>query len=207
MKPEEKKELKRLYDIEYRAKNKEKIANYKKTWVNNNPDKIEKSRVKNKENKKKLDKNYAIRNKELLNEKKKKWAKENKDKVRLAKTKYFMNKLQKDPLFKLKHNIGCAIRLAFKRKGYSKKNRTYIILGCSYDEFKLYLESKFEPWMNWDNHGNYNGIPKELNVAWDIDHIIPISSAKTEEDVMRLSHYTNFQPLCSYTNRWVKSNN
>jgi hypothetical protein len=39
----------------------------------------------------------------------------------------------------------------------------------------------------------------ELNKSWDIDHIIPISSAKTKEDIIRLNHYTNLQPLCSYT--------
>jgi len=46
----------------------------------------------------------------------------------------------------------------------------------------------------------------EINKSWDIDHKTPISSAKTKEDVIRLSHYTNFQPLCSYRNRFVKRN-
>ena len=55
--------------------------------------------------------------------------------------------------------------------------------------------------MNWDNYGLYNG---ELDYGWDLDHIIPISSAKTEEDIIRLNHYTNLQPLCSKTNRDIK---
>jgi hypothetical protein len=55
--------------------------------------------------------------------------------------------------------------------------------------------------MNWENRGLYNG---ELNYGWDVDHITPISSAKTEEDVVRLNHYTNLQPLCSYINRAIK---
>ena len=59
------------------------------------------------------------------------------------------------------------------------------ILGCSFQEFKLHLESQFDEWMNWENQGTY----------WHMDHIIPISSAQTEEDVWRLNHYTNFQPL------------
>lgn len=58
--------------------------------------------------------------------------------------------------------------------------------------------------MTYDNHGKYNG---EYNFGWDIDHIIPISSAKTIEDVIRLNHYTNFQPLDSYENRVVKKDN
>jgi len=55
--------------------------------------------------------------------------------------------------------------------------------------------------MNWDNHGLYNG---KFNYGWDIDHIIPISSGKTEEDIFRLNHYTNLQPLCSKVNRDIK---
>ena len=68
---------------------------------------------------------------------------------------------------------------------------------------KLYLENKFEPWMNWDNRGLYNG---EFNYGWDIDHIIPISSAESEEDLIHLNHYTNLQPLCSKVNRDIKRN-
>lgn len=45
------------------------------------------------------------------------------------------------------------------------------------------------------------------NVLMGINHIIPISSAKTIEDVIRLNHYTNFQPLDSYENRVVKKDN
>ena len=40
--------------------------------------------------------------------------------------------------------------------------------------------------MSWDNH--------KLN-GWHIDHITPLSSAKTEDDVHKLCHYTNLQPL------------
>jgi len=61
--------------------------------------------------------------------------------------------------------------------------------------------------MNWFNYGNWNGIPNKKNVSWEIDHIMPLDSAKTEEDIIRLNHYTNLQPLCSYTNRWVKKHN
>jgi hypothetical protein len=55
--------------------------------------------------------------------------------------------------------------------------------------------------MTWDNYGKYNG---ELNYGWDIDHITPTSSAKSEEDLYKLNHYTNLQPLCSKINRDVK---
>ena len=70
-------------------------------------------------------------------------------------------------------------------------------------EFKLYLESKFESWMSWENYGLYNG---ELNYGWDIDHIIPLSSTISEDEIIKLNHYTNLQPLDSYINRYVKRN-
>jgi hypothetical protein len=63
------------------------------------------------------------------------------------------------------------------------------------------LEDKFQPWMTWENRGLYNG---ELSYGWDIDHIIPISSAKTEEEIIKLNHYSNLQPLCSKINRDIK---
>ena len=76
-------------------------------------------------------------------------------------------------------------------------------MGCTYEIFKLYLESKFEPWMNWGNYGLYNG---EKNFGWDIDHIIPMSTANTEGEIIKLNHYTNLQPMCSKTNRDIKRN-
>ena len=42
--------------------------------------------------------------------------------------------------------------------------------------------------MTLENHGH--GVGK-----WNIDHIIPISFAKTEEEIYKLNHYTNLQPL------------
>ena len=67
------------------------------------------------------------------------------------------------------------------------------------------LENKFEIWMNWENYGKYE--IGNYNVGWDLDHIIPISSAKTEEDIILLNHHTNLQPLCSKINRDIKKGN
>lgn len=57
--------------------------------------------------------------------------------------------------------------------------------------------------MTWDNYGLYNG---ELNYGWDLDHIVPISSASSQDDIIKLNHFTNFQPLCSKVNRDIKKN-
>lgn len=114
-------------------------------------------------------------------------------------------KYNTDETFKLKNNLKRAIQKSLKNGGFIKKNKTTIILGRSISEFKIYLESKFEPWMNWGNYGKYK--KGEINYGWDIDHVIPISSAITEEELIKLNHYTNLQPLCSYINRYVKKDN
>ena len=59
------------------------------------------------------------------------------------------------------------------------------------DELKIYLESKFVEGMSWNNYGLY---------GWHIDHIIPLSSANTEDEIYKLCHYTNLQPLWSEDN-------
>ena len=92
----------------------------------------------------------------------------------------------------------------FNHNGAKKNSKTAQILGCSFEEFRQHIESKFELWMNWNNRGKYNGNP---NYGWDLDHIIPTSTAITEKDVIKLNHYTNYQPLCSFINRDVKKNN
>lgn len=114
------------------------------------------------------------------------------------------NKRKTDFLYKLDKNIRGSIKRSFNQNKFSKKSLSIFILGCTIIEFKLYLENKFESWMTWDNYGNPKDGILELNKTWDIDHIIPIASAKNEEDVIRLNYYTNFQPLCSYINRNVK---
>ena len=55
--------------------------------------------------------------------------------------------------------------------------------------------------MAWENKGLYNG---ELNYGWDVDHIKPLSTASSEEELIILNHYTNLQPLCSKINRDIK---
>lgn len=165
-------------------------------------------------------KEYHIINKENISERKRKYYQENKEKIRQQKRKYYLENKEKinkqsvkhvnerkkiDVLFKLKSNIRGLIISSIKLKGYRKNSKTNEILGCSFDEFKKYLESKFEPWMNWNNYGNWNGCPNEKEIAWDIDHIIPISSAVNKEELIKLNHYTNLQPLCSYTNRHIKA--
>jgi len=156
--------------------------------------------------------NYYYENIENCKNSMKKWSDKNKKYLSLYKKEYKKNnksvinkwhnkKWNEDNLYRLTFSIRNSIRESIVNSGYTKKLKTNDILGCSFEDFKLYIESKFEPWMTWNNRGLYNG---EFNFGWDIDHIIPISSSKTEEDIIKLNHYTNLQPLCSKVNRDIK---
>jgi hypothetical protein len=209
---DENKDKQKEYDKERRKKQKHILKEKSKEYYNSNKEiilskskekylekikdelYIDKQRLKREENKERINRvkrEYYKNNEKAKNQKKKS------DKL------YILKRLKNDTLYKLKHNIASNIRISFYNKGKKKNSKTTDILGISIEEFMKYLESKFEHWMNWDNRGKYNG---EINYGWDLDHIIPISTAKTEEDIIRLNHYTNFQPLCSYVNRYIKKN-
>jgi len=146
-------------------------------------------------------KTYRLNNKDKTKKRNRKYINENRDKRRKYISSYYKLRKSTDPMFKLTLTIRSSIYNSLKKAKTTKKSHTSDILGCSIEEFKLYLEFKFEPWMNWDNYGQYNGEP---NFGWDIDHIIPSSSAITENDIIKLNHHTNLQPLCSYVNRDIK---
>ena len=95
-----------------------------------------------------------------------------------------------DPLFKLSDNIRCLIRSTIKNSGLQKHSKTQAILGCTFEEFKIHIESQFQDGMTWDNYPE-----------WEYDHIYPVSLAENEEHLIKLNHYTNFQPLWAEDNR------
>ena len=200
------KERKRLH---YLA-NKEKINEKKKIYYENNKEKFKEyndNRLIDSEKKKEYNKNYYLKNKEKINETNKIYRKNNLEKEKINRKEYVSNKLKTDPIYKFKHNVRHLISLSIKKRGGKKLTKTEIILGCTFDEFRIYIESKFETWMNWDNYGNPKDGVYEPNKTWDFDHIIPITQGISEMEVVKLNHHTNIQPLCSYNNRFIKKDN
>ena len=202
------KECNRIYRIENKDKSKQKASEYRIS----NTEKILKYRESKKEEISENKRNYYQLNKlQILSKRKsdyennkdrkleyqKRYQSENKDK----RNKQLSERRQNDVIFRLTTNIRNLINNSFYESGYSKKSKTQEILGCSYDEFKIYLESKFENWMTWENRGIYTG---ELNMGWDIDHVMPLSNAQSENEIVELNHYTNLQPLCTKINRDIK---
>lgn len=93
-------------------------------------------------------------------------------------------------LFKATNAIRALLCASIKFKGFKKIAKTTTLLGCSIDCFKLHLESKFRGNMTWENHGS----------VWSFDHICPCSQALNEEELLKLQHYTNLQPLLKIEN-------
>jgi hypothetical protein len=178
------KECHRQQTRKYRHNNQEKVKQFKSDYYQNNKDRY---RMYNKTQREK--------NPELFNEKQRAYARRNKDilnqKRREKRYDYEQSRKIKDPLYKLKCSIGKLISVSLRSRNYTKKSRTYEILGCSYEEFKLHIERQFIDGMNWENKGRY---------GWHIDHIKPLCLASSEEELIQLNHYTNLQPLWWYDN-------
>ena len=127
----------------------------------------------------------------------KKWNKRNKKKYLSAiknaiakKPEYYRTyktrRYKKDPIFKLCTLVRCRTRSLFKQSNWKKNKRFKEYIGCSPKELAEHIESQFKGNMTWKNHGTY----------WELDHIVAIGlNSKTPEDVYRLNHYSNLQPL------------
>ena len=102
------------------------------------------------------------------------------------------NRVQNDPIRKTKNTIRNLLLTSFKVRDIKKSSlcmRTEEIIGCSFEFFKEYIESQFEGGMSWLNHGE-----------WHLDHKVPLNKSETIEELVKLNHWSNFQPLWSYDN-------
>jgi len=148
-------------------------------------------------------KNYAEKNKERIKENRKKraaekkqeiqlttdaWKAKNKDYIKEYNKQYTAKRYSSDPIFKLKINQRSRVRSILKNQ---KNGSTTQFLGCSFEELKIYIESKFVDGMTWENMGK-----------WHIDHIVPLASFDlNQESAKKIAfHYKNLQPLWAIDN-------
>lgn len=103
---------------------------------------------------------------------------------------YKKARLAVDPVFKLAHSVAGRLRASMKARGYTKTSRTHEILGCDWEFFKAHIERQFLIGMSWEKIGS------EIH----IDHIVPMATAKTEDEVRALNHFTNLRPMWAMDN-------
>jgi len=155
---------------------------------------IEKSKTYKEKNKEKVlisYSNYRKNNKEKMKLSRYEYRSKNKDKIKIYRTYYSDKRRKESNVVRVSENIRRRINIFLNSKKLIKNNKTFEIVGCSPKLLKEHIEKQFKEGMSWDNYGLY---------GWHIDHIIPLSLAKTEEEVYKLCHYTNLQPL------WAKEN-
>lgn len=164
-------EKRKEYEKQYYQKNREIYIKRKQEWRKNNPEKDKEERKK-----------YVENNKERVNKYHSEWKK---------------NKRINDYEYKLKENASRRIRYELNTLLKGKKTkRTYEYLGCSIDELKKYLETKFTGNMSWDNYGK----------VWHVDHIIPCASWNLSDEFENNCcwNFRNLQPLYASENQSKK---
>jgi len=188
------KSCKKEYDKERYQANKERFKEYRKEYYQANKEhRIEQMKEYRKAKKEKI-KEYYQDNKERFKEYTKEYRKANKERINEYINEYHKERRLKDPLFKMRVNLRCRTSNAFKNKGYNKSTKTQEMLGVDWEVCKANIERQFTKGMSWENQGD-----------WHIDHIIPLASANTEQELKKLCHYSNLQPLWAVDNL-MKSN-
>lgn len=132
---------------------------------------------------------YYQKNKERVISRAAEYSSKNPERKAATNARYVRTRMAIDPVFRLTYAIRCRLGQAFRSKSIPKRGRTRDMIGCGWDQLKAHIEAKFLPGMSWENRE-----------AWHIDHMTPLSSASTVEDMERLCHYTNLQPLWASDN-------
>lgn len=102
---------------------------------------------------------------------------------------YDKKRRARDIEYKLQRTLRQRTRTALKRFNVDKTfQKPLVFLGCSVAELRQHIEKQFEPWMTWENHGQY---------GWHIDHIKPLAAFELSDpkQFAAASHYTNLQPM------------
>ena len=169
----------------YVKENYQKTLKQQREWRTKNPEWVKSINSKN-----------YLKNKDYNRKRVNKWYNENPEKRKEYRENYKPRKQERmkerrdtDPIFNLTNRIRCRLIKYLTILNITKKNKTFEIVGCSPQKLKEHLEKQFVDGMTWENRNK-----------WHIDHIIPLSSAKTEEELYKLCYYTNLQPL------WVEEN-
>lgn len=160
----------------YREKNSEKRKETIKNFYEKNKEsellRLKKYRINNPEKRKETTKKYYEKNKVEINAKQ-----------IIRNKQYYKN----NPLYRLIHNLRARTKEYLKQ--HHSNSKTFDIIGCEPKFLREHLERQFKDGMSWDNYG-----------SWHIDHIVPLSSANCSEEINKLCHYSNLQPLWAYDN-------
>jgi|TARA_R110000824_G_scaffold349598_2_gene536491 hypothetical protein len=122
---------------------------------------------------------------------------ENKIKRKDYQKRYYAKRSKQDPFYKLKLRMGSWVLHSIKSNNGIKEGSVWKYLPYTSAQLKEHLESQFEDWMTWENHGNGKG-------CWNVDHIYPQSllpyDSLEHPNFQKCWALDNLQPLCAIEN-------
>ena len=141
------------------------------------------------------DAHWYVNNKERALKVARAYEKANPEAIKERKRNYVNKRRSEDLNFRLAANMRARVSRAVT-KGF-KHSSLSEYLGCTIEELKTYLESKFDSKMTWDNYGD-----------WEIDHVYPLAKSNLSDPNVfaEVCHYSNLQPLWSNDNKTKKDN-
>lgn len=88
-------------------------------------------------------------------------------------------KSRDDPAYRMYRNVQ-------RRTGQALKGLAspVEVLACNENVLRSHIERRFQTGMSWAKYRQ-----------WEVDHIIPLSAAKTQGELISLCHFSNLQPL------------
>jgi hypothetical protein len=118
------------------------------------------------------------------------WCKANPDKRRSIERASVSRRRSANPSVKLAALARTRIYQALK--GAARSASLKDLIGCSVDDLKLHLQSKFREGMAWNNYGP----------VWHVDHIKPCDSfdLTNPDEQRKCFNFTNLQPLFAFDN-------
>lgn len=189
--------LKEFYK-QYYSDNKDKINKKNNKWRETNKQYFKQYHIK-------YDAEYRINNKDKISQQYKQYRKHNKDKINQRKN----NCYKTNPTYRLNSIVSGSIKYGLMKSKCCKNGESKSkYLPYTMQKLKDHLQSQFEPWMSWNNHGKYNKKTwkddNTLTWFWQIDHIIPHSTFKytsmEDQEFKDCWSLSNLRPLSAKQN-------
>lgn len=180
------------YGNDYHKNNRGEILKKQKAYRKNNPEKVKQHRKKYLSKKENVEKSKY---------RSKKYYKNNKSRLNKKRGEEIKFRLKNDPIYRFVHSARNRIRGALKAQSTSKNSPTLKLLGCSGEEFMVYL-------LSHPNNSSGKFTAENYGEAWHVDHVRPLSSFDLSKDQERRQafHYSNCQPLTPEENLRKGSN-
>ena len=191
---------------EYLLKNIEQIKEQRKKYYLKNIEQIKEYQLKNKEYIKEKKREYYLKN----IEQRKEYLLKNREHILAQKKEHYLKNIEQIKEYhrrpktqeRRRNRVNnryntdinfrlltiCRARVYKALKGFDKSASTMELIGCTPDELRSHIESKFEPWMNWENQGKG---------GWDIEHIKACFHFNLEDSEQQRAcfNWSNLQPM------------